>query len=96
MVPKQIGTIALVAAVCSILGLSAVAAVAIVPAAAQGSEGVCWGEATVDAVPLGEHSSGFAGEPRSGLGNLKNANEDWAGLLGFLESASGEELSDCA
>lgn len=86
----------IVAALGSVLALSAFAAVGITPAAAQGSEGQCWGEATVDAVPLGEHSSEFAGEPRSGLGNLKNTFGDWAGLLGFLETASGEELSDCA
>jgi hypothetical protein len=85
----------ILAALASMLGLSAFAALAIAPAAAQGSEGSCWGEATADAVPLGEHSSGFD-EPRTGLGNLKNIFEDWAGLLGFLETASGEELSDCA
>ena len=83
------------AALGSILGMSAFAAIAIAPASAQSSEGSCWGAATADAVPLGEHSSGFD-EPRTGLGNLKNTFEDWAGLLGFLETASGEELSDCA
>ena len=83
-----------VTALASILALSAFAAVAIAPASAQGSEGSCWGEATANSVPLGEHSSSFD-EPRSGLGNLKNTFGDWPGLLGFLEEASGEELSDC-
>lgn len=91
---KKITTIA-VAALATVLALSAFVAVAISPASAQGSKGSCWGEATADAVPLGEHSSSFE-EPRAGLGNLKNALGDWSGLLGFLESASGEELSDCA
>jgi hypothetical protein len=79
----------------AVLAASAFAAIATVPAFAQGSEGACWGEATADATPLGEHSSSF-GEPRTGLGNLKNSVGDWAALLGLLETLSGEDLSDCA
>lgn len=82
-------------ALATFLVASAFAAIATAPAFAQGSEGACWGEATVDATPLGEHSSSFD-EPRTGLGNLKNLVGDWAALLGFLETLSGEELSDCA
>ena len=94
MTSKRITTIA-VTALASVMAMSAIATVAIAPASAEGSQGSCWGEATADFTPLGEHSSSFD-EPRTGLGNLKNLLGDWAGLLGFLESASGQELSDCA
>jgi hypothetical protein len=92
---KRIATAGIIVALGSVLALSGFAAIAMTPAAAAGSDGSCWGDATANAVPLGEHSSSFD-EPRSGLGNLKNTFGDWAGLLGFLETTSGEELSDCA
>jgi hypothetical protein len=100
---KKITTLG-VAAIATVMAISAFAAVAVAPAAAQGSQGKCWGEATTtfaQAGIMGEHSSNPGDlDPtstgREGLGNLKNANDDWAGLLGFLEDASGQELSDCA
>ena len=91
----RLATVGIIVALGSVLAFSAFAAIPTTPAVAAGSEGSCWGDATANAVPLGEHSSSFD-EPRSGLGNLKNTFGDWAGLLGFLETASGEELSDCA
>lgn len=49
--------------------------------APDGSE---WGDATADFAPLGEHASRFAGDQRSGLGNLAQAFGSWCGLLDFL------------
>lgn len=78
------------------LSFAGIAGLTAQSAFAAGSDGACWGAATANFVPLGEHSSdpdgdgthgdGFENDQhREGLGNLKNLfTNAWIGLLGFL------------
>jgi hypothetical protein len=70
------------------IAIFSIAMAPLVPnALAAGSDGSFWGQASSDlgqSGDMGSHSSSFAGEPRSGLGNLKNTFGDWCGLLFFL------------
>ena len=64
-----------------------------------GSNGVNWGAATaffaqIEAGNQGEHASD-QDEPRTGLGNLKNAFDgDWCAVLDFLEDPDGDGVPD--
>ena len=66
-----------------------------------GSNGVNWGAATaffaqIEPGNQGEHASDQE-EPRTGLGNLKQAFDgDWCGVLEFLNDFDDEAVLTCA